>query len=97
VGDTVVDAIPRTTGLRRASISRLSGTWSDHDYDVFDGDRDVGRIYRLDDRPDSAWFWGVGFQPTGRKSYGHAPTLDDAKTAFRAEYECWQRDTGKTT
>jgi hypothetical protein len=37
--------------LRRASISRLSGTWSEHDYDVFDGDRDVGRIYQVDDEP----------------------------------------------
>ena len=33
--------------LRRASISRLSGTWSEHDYDVFDGDRDVDRIYQV--------------------------------------------------
>jgi hypothetical protein len=47
--------------LRRASISRLSGTWSEHDYDVFDGDRNVGRVYRLDDRPGSVGFWGVGF------------------------------------
>jgi hypothetical protein len=35
------------------------------------------------------WFWGVSFQLTGRKSYGHAPSLDAAKAAFRAEYETW--------
>jgi hypothetical protein len=29
---------------------------------------------------------GVSFQLTGRKSYGHALTLDAAKAAFRAEY-----------
>jgi hypothetical protein len=29
----------------------------------------------------------VSFQLTGRKSYGHAPTLDEAKAAFRVEYE----------
>jgi hypothetical protein len=25
----------------------------------------------------------------GRKSYGHVPTLDEAKAAFRAEYVAW--------
>jgi hypothetical protein len=32
----------------------------------------------------------VSFQMTNRKSYGHAPTLDAAKVAFRAEYEAWR-------
>jgi hypothetical protein len=71
--------------LRHANVSRISGSWQDEDYDVFDGDREVGRVYRLDDRPDSAWFWGVSFQLTGRKSYGHTASLDDAKAAFRAQ------------
>jgi hypothetical protein len=73
-----------------------SGPWDQHetpaletDYDVFDGDRDVGRVYRVDDQPE-VWFWGVSFQLTGRKRCGHAPTLDDAKAAFKAEYEAWQ-------
>jgi hypothetical protein len=69
--------------LRRANASRISGQWQDEDYDVFDGDRDVGRIYRLDDRPDSGWFWGVSFQVTKRKSYGYALSLDDAKARLR--------------
>jgi hypothetical protein len=30
--------------LKRASKSRPSGEWSDDDYDVFDGDRPIGRI-----------------------------------------------------
>ena len=34
--------------LRRAKISRKSGSWDDYDFDVFDGDRDVGRIYLVD-------------------------------------------------
>jgi hypothetical protein len=33
--------------LRRATVSRISGDWSNDDYDVFDGERDVGRIYRI--------------------------------------------------
>jgi hypothetical protein len=32
--------------LRRANVSRKSGDWNDDDFDVFDGDSDVGRIYR---------------------------------------------------
>jgi hypothetical protein len=52
---------------------------------VFDGDREVGRIYRVNS-PDDIWFWGVSFLLTNRKSYGHAASLDEAKAAFRAEY-----------
>lgn len=44
--------------LRRANLSRPSGSWSETDFDVFDGDRDVGRVYRVTDRLDSQWFWG---------------------------------------
>jgi hypothetical protein len=36
-------------------------------------------------------FGGVSSQLTGRKSYGNAPTLEEAKVAFRAEYETWKR------
>jgi hypothetical protein len=62
---------------------------------VFDGARDVGRIYRLTDQPDSGWFWDVSFQLTGRKSYGHAPSLDGAKAArSKAEYGQWQVKAG---
>ena len=77
--------------LRRANVSRVSGQWQDEDYDVFDGDHDVGRIYLVDSNGDQqTWFWGVSFQLTGRKSYGHAATLDEAKAAFRAEYQAWK-------
>jgi hypothetical protein len=40
--------------LRRANISRSSGTWNDDDYDVFDGDWCVGRIFR---QVSGAWLW----------------------------------------
>jgi hypothetical protein len=39
--------------------------------------------------PTEAWFWGVSFDLTGRKSYGNADTLDEAKARFRAEYKKW--------
>jgi hypothetical protein len=75
--------------LRGANACRISGQWQ------HDDERDVGRIYRLDDRPDSQWFWGVSFQLTERKSYGHATTLDAAKAAFKAEYEAWHKGARK--
>jgi hypothetical protein len=45
--------------LIRASKSRPSGTWSDDDYDVFDGEQHIGRIvwsYAAHDRP---WVWSI--------------------------------------
>jgi hypothetical protein len=72
---------------RLAPVRVLSET----DFDVFDGDRDVGRIFR---QADGAWFWGVSFQLTARKSFGNAASLDEAKAAFRAEYERWKSQPG---
>jgi hypothetical protein len=34
-------------------VLRRAGSWSEHDYDVFDGEREVGRIYRVTNQPDS--------------------------------------------
>ena len=76
--------------LRPANVSRKGGPWSEHDFDVFDGDRNVGRIYGVGGRSDGEWFWGVSFQLTGKKKYGRSPSLDDAKAAFKAEYAAWQ-------
>jgi hypothetical protein len=74
--------------LRRANVSRKGGSWQDEDYDVFDGEREVGRVYLVDGcGGNDAWFCGVSFQVTKCKSYGYATSLADAKAAFRAEYE----------
>jgi hypothetical protein len=77
--------------LRRAKVSRKGSHSSDDDYDVFDGERDVGRIFL---QSDGQWFWGVAFHLTRRKSYGHAATIEEAKAAFRAEYEAWKSCAG---
>jgi hypothetical protein len=79
--------------LRRANISRKCGDWNDDDFDVFDGERSVGRIYRVNAGTE-IWFWGVSFLLTNRTSYSHAPTLDEAKAAFKAEYEAWKSCAG---
>jgi hypothetical protein len=44
--------------LRRANVSRKGGSWQHDDYDVFDGERCVRRIF-LD--ANSTWFWDVDF------------------------------------
>jgi hypothetical protein len=83
--------------LRRANVSRKGGsgntktgntkTWQHEDYDVFDGEREVGRVYLVDGRGGrESWFWGVSFQVTKRKTYGYAISLEEAKAAFRVEY-----------
>jgi hypothetical protein len=73
--------------LRRANVSRKGGVWQHEDYDVFDGFRDVGRIYLVDSNAgQETWFWGVSLQITRRKSYGLAVSLEEAKVGFRAEY-----------
>lgn len=70
--------------LRRASPANQ---WQDEDYDVFDGERNVGRIYLVDIHTGrESWFWGVSFEITKCKSYGYAVTLEEAKAGFRAEY-----------
>ena len=75
------------THLRRANASRKGGHWQDEDYDVFDGERDVGRVYLVDANDgQETRFWGVSFDLTHRKSYGYVSSLDNAKAAFRAEY-----------
>jgi hypothetical protein len=46
-------------------ITKAATTGSDDDYDVFDGDQDIGRIFRMNAH-EELWFWGVPFQLIGR-------------------------------
>ena len=72
-------------------LARVSGNWQREDYDVFNGERKVGRIYMADVHGQT-WFWELSAVLTDSKS-GHVGTLEEAKAAFRAEYEKWQRET----
>jgi hypothetical protein len=74
--------------LKPASKSRASGEWPADDYDVFDGDRHIGRIMRTRAGPeDSCWFWTIipgGPQaPTDR---GYAATREDAIADFKSRW-----------
>jgi hypothetical protein len=73
---------------RTLILRRVTGRRHRHDYDVFDGDPDVGCIYLVDGY--GRWFWGSNFQMTCTKSYDFATSLDAAKTAFKAQYLAWK-------
>jgi hypothetical protein len=56
--------------LRRAALSRSSDQWSDEDYDVYAGKRNVGRIFRAEagHPAETPWMWTILFherRPTG--------------------------------
>ena len=76
--------------LRRVNGFRKGGSWSEVDFAVLDGDHEVGCIYRVDDQPE-LWFWNVSVNPTECKTYGHTPTLEEAKAAFRSAYMATSR------
>jgi hypothetical protein len=81
--------------LRRPRVPRKRGDSEDEDYDVFDGDHALGRIYlvRSTEHADT-WFWGVSFHVTKRKSFGYASSLEEALAAFQAEYVAFESRTG---
>jgi hypothetical protein len=56
------------------------------DFTVFDGDRNVGRIHRTNSAQEE-WFWGVRLVVANEPMRGYAPSLEEARTAFKAAYE----------
>jgi hypothetical protein len=72
--------------LRRANASRKGGHWQHEDYDVFDGDHDVGRIYG-GDGPETENGFPLAPPPCGGVRYddGHIHRISTSARQLQIE------------
>ena len=75
--------------LVRANKSRPSGEWSDDDYDVFDGDRHIGRIFLHPQAPAGRpWFWSISTLEAKASLFnkGYSASREKAMADFKAQW-----------
>ena len=85
--------------LRRAEKCR-PGQRSNNDFDVFDGDRLVGRIFwNSDSSPRRSWSWSILLRNRPRmRDHGYAATREIALEKFKARWDKLQAvDSGFAT
>ena len=78
--------------LKRASASRLSGEWSEDDYDVLCEGEVVGRIFKSAAAPvGEPWFWTLAYSHLEDRTptHGYEPTHEAAMAAFA---KSWRRE-----
>jgi hypothetical protein len=69
--------------LKRASLSRSSGQWSDDDYDVLAHGEAVGRIFKANAAPVGlSWMWTLFTTRASQPTHGYEATREAAMTAF---------------
>jgi hypothetical protein len=78
--------------FKRARWSRLSGEWSEDDYDVLAAGEVVGRINKVKAAPEGLpWFWTLayGYHYDCTPIHGYEATREAAMAAFA---ESWRRE-----
>jgi hypothetical protein len=78
--------------LKRASVSRSSGQWSDDDFDVLAEGVVVGRIFKTNAAPvGSPWMWTLlfGHHEDRTPTHGYEATREAAMAAFA---KSWRRE-----
>ena len=75
--------------LKRSSKSRPSGQWSDDDFDVFNGERHIGRIILHPQAPEGEpWFWTITARvPNTMHDRGYAESREQAMADFKVAWE----------
>ena len=74
--------------LKRAPIHR-TGEWDKDDYDVYDGEQHIGRIFLSPQAPrDEPWFWTITARfPQSTHDRGYAASREAAMFAFKVAWE----------